>query len=326
LNKKLTILLVAALFFAAFSTMPALTVKAENSEVSILSYSWYFSNSESTISLFMGDVIIVGEIQNVGSHIIDYAVVEGTALNATGIVAVRDVRVIVNNILPGAKSPFYIDISPLNSEPPISDESPENWLPTVDHVAVSVATATYTTQTQYADLSISNEAHGIDGSGIFTVSGNVINTGSQTASQVKVLATFYNSSGGVVAVNDYVSTLGSLAPGASTHFAVIPLDNTAASTSQITTYSLKIQSSVGSTSPTATPTQQPTSVPTSSPSASSTPTASNPTSTPAPIALTEILLIVGILVAVAVLVAVALMIVKVRRKNTTTMPNPSSPT
>jgi hypothetical protein len=326
LNKKLAILLLAAaLLFAAFSTMPALTVKADTSEVSILSYSWYFSTYDSPLSLYSGDVIIVGEIQNVGSHIIDYAVVEGNAFNASGLLATRDVRVIANNILPGEKSPFYIDISPINLDPPLSDESPTNWLPSVDHISVSVLAVSDTTQTRYADLTLSNQAGSLDSSsGLYTVSGNVINTGSQTANIIQVLATFYNSSGGVIAVNNYVSTVGSLGPGASTHFSVVPIDDDGTLSGQITTYSLMVLSTVGST-PTPTATQQPTSVPTS-PSNSATPTSpSNPTPTPASIPLTDILLIVVILVAVAVLAVVALMIVKVRRKNTHATPKSPSP-
>jgi hypothetical protein len=318
LNKKLAILLLAALLFASFSTLPALTVKADTSEVNILSYSWYFSPISSTNALatYAGDVVVVGEIQNVGSSTIDYAVVSVDASNSTGIVASDSSRVGAHNIPPGGKSPFYIDLSPLDIEPPITDQS-QNWLPTVDHVTASVIAVSDTSQTQYAGLSIVGQNGIFDSAnGIYKVSGNVVNSGAQTASNLYILATFYNSSGSVVAVNSPSLVASSVAPGASLVFTTAPADNTAALSSQVSTFSLIIQSTAGSSTPTAVPTQAPTAVPSSQPTTSSQPSGSSqPTQTPPPASLTDILLIVLIAVAVVVVVAVAFVIVRMRRKN-----------
>jgi hypothetical protein len=297
LKKMIVIVILAVLTLAAFSMLFSPSVRADASEAKILSYSWYVAPPNTVQAKYVGDLVVVGEIQNVGSNIIGSAFIIGVAYNSTGgILNSNGAHAIAYDILPGHKAPFYIDFIPQNSV--TQDQS---WVPSVSNVTVRVANVIDTNKTQYSDLtSTGTSASNLDGT--FTVKGTVQNTGSDTAVNVWVEATFYDASASVVGLG-YTNVLSnSLTSGESVPFTATPTDNTVQLSSKITNYSLLIQSETLTTS--ASP----------APSASSSPLPASPAVSPL------IYAVVGTVVIVVVAVT-ALAFLK-RRHNL----HPSPPT
>ncbi|MGD0203244.1 MAG: FxLYD domain-containing protein [Candidatus Bathyarchaeia archaeon] len=301
MKKIITAVILVALIVAAFSMLSAPTVKANTSEAKVLSYSWYVT-PDSIIAEYVGDLVAVGEIQNVGTNVIGYVDVAGAAYNSSNTMVASATGIVYgNNLLPGQKAPFYLDFTPQNSV-----TQSQSWVPSVTNVTVLVAYVNDTTQTPYSGLSIAAGSTGIDIRGTYTASGTVQNTGDGAVGNVFVVTTFYNASGTVVAMNysaSYLST--SFSPGESASFTATPTDNTAQLSSEIANYSFLIQSSPLTTSPT--PSPPPSATPTSSSTAST-----QPTKSPAPIS--SVLIYAGA-AAVVVVVVVLVALLSLRRRN-----------
>ena len=112
----------------------------------------------------------------------------------------------------------------------------------VDHVTFTVITANETDNYQYPDLEIINHSHYIDSNGIFKIMGSVRNTGNQDSGRLLVVATFYNSTGSVIAAcfSKYLSP-DSLPLSQTASFTLTTVDSIAKWASEITDYSLLIQ-------------------------------------------------------------------------------------
>jgi len=212
-----------------FTFTPNVLSQSENVEV--LSYRWYIND--------YGYFIVVGEVQNVGSNILDYINLVGIVYTTDGEAqAMSYKRVYSAQLLPQQKAPFRMYFSPENSY--TGDFS---WLSIgVDHVEFGVAAANETDSYQYQDLEIIDSTSHIDSDGLYTVTGSIRNTGNQAAGRVWVVATFYNVSGQVIAAGytDYL-TPNSILPDQTTSFTVTPLDSTPQLATQITNYALLIQ-------------------------------------------------------------------------------------
>ena len=317
MKKIITVVIVVALILAAFNILSAPQVKAQTSEAKVLSYSWYVAPADTTQAEYIGDLVAVGEVQNVGSNVLGYVLVNGFAYNSSGaIVDTASAPLFVVDMLPGQKAPFYLDFTPENSV--TQDQS---WVPSVTNVTVAVSYVNDTTQTMYSGLTIpTGSISASDSSGTYTVSGNVENTGDQTTGYVWVVATFYNASGTVVALNytDYLdSSTNTLASGNSVPFTATPMDNTAQLSSEIANYSLLVQSAppIPTTSPSST----------SSPGPSSSPGVSTqPTKSPTLLASGLTYGVAGA-IAVVVIVLAALMLLRKRHKNAQFEPPPPPP-
>jgi hypothetical protein len=265
LKKTMVVLILAALTLSGFSILLGPGVKAETSDVKVLSYSWYVAPINTVLAAYTGDLVAVGEVQNVGSNVLGSVFVVGTAYNSTGrILASEEAQAYVYDLLPGQKAPFYIDFIPQNSV--TQDQS---WVPSVSNVTVSVVYASETNAAQYSGLTSAGvKASDVDGA--YTVTGTVQNNGSETVGYVWVDTTFYNSSGSVVGFNYTNYLVDSFAPGQSVPFTVTPTDNSEELSSEITSYSLLIQSEPLTTSASPTPSAstysslEPTATPTSS--------------------------------------------------------------
>ena len=314
MKKILTVVLLVAIILAAFTVLSTSIVRADTSEANVLTYSWYVAPANAGDA---GDLVAVGEIQNVGSSVLQYVYLSGFAYNSTGaLLDVSQVQAYVYDMLPGQKAPFYLDFTPENSA-----TGDQQWVPSASNVTVVVADAIDTTSTQYAGLAIPTGTvtsyH--DSSGIFTVTGNVQNTGDTTTGNVWVVTTFYDASGTVVSLNftNFLTT--SLAPGNSINFLATPLDNTAQLSSEITNYSFLVQSTpLTTTSPTATTSTSSSSTPTSSAIATTQPTQStNPLSSGLTYA------IVGAIVVVLVVVVIAVLLM-LRKRNKNAQPPPAT--
>jgi hypothetical protein len=264
LKKTMFVVVLSVLTLAAFSMLVCQNVRADNSEAKILSYSWYVAPSNTVLAEYVGDLVAVGEVQNVGSNVIRALDVIGVAYNATGeVLDSNEVQVFGNNLLPGQIAPFYIDFIP-----EYSVTQDQSWISSVSNVTVEVGFVIDSNVTQNSGLTISSSTHYIDSSGAFTVTGTIQNSGTEAAGYVSAVTTFYNASGVVVGLNftDYLTS--SLAPGGYVPFTATPTDNTVQLSNGIANYSLLIQSQPVTTSATPIPSLSPSEQPTSSPTAS----------------------------------------------------------
>jgi hypothetical protein len=131
----------------------------------------------------------------------------------------------------------------------------------VTSLEVTVLDADTTDNYQYQGLTVTSQSTSIgntaDDNGVYWVSGTLKNTGSETAGNLRVFGTFYNSAGQVVAVGGYDGTevlVASLAPGASKDFkfGAYDINQTSVPTEyKIATYTLLVQAD--SPTPTGTP-------------------------------------------------------------------------
>ena len=89
-------------------------------------------------------MIVVGEVENVGSNIIGNVTVQGIAFSSNGQeLAITTTQAFVYHMLPGQKAPFYLDFNAASST---TDDL--SWVPSVSSVSVSV---TSVTDTNYTD-------------------------------------------------------------------------------------------------------------------------------------------------------------------------------
>lgn len=301
-------------------------VSAQTSEVKILSYSYYIDE--------LGILDVVGEVQNVGPNTITEIALAGSVyshgvdLDDSGC-TVGIEQYPVEYLAPGQKAPFYMQFyEPSNPNYPY-----ETWYSlTSANVILSVTHANATNSYQYPDLNVISSAASLgtnpSGSnadlGVYWVNGIVQNTGAQTAQNVTVLGTFYNSTGNVVAVG-FSNSIGSLAPSATSTFKLGAFDvnqTNVIESEKITSYSLLINalSPVLQGTPPAT-TPYPTSEASSAPTGTSSTTGSSSSSGTASNKSTSFLssTVIAVIAVVVVLAAVgALVAVRMRKPKETT--------
>ena len=241
--------------------IPNASSQIENA--SILGYSYYMVSSDY--------LILVGEAQNTGPNVIDYIIVTGTFYAPDGTLFMSNyAKAFSAQILPQQKAPFVIGFSPSNIV------SGTNWTsPDVTNFTLTVSYANPTDTRQYQDLTVISNSESSDAFGYY-ITGVIKNTGSQASNQTWVVATFYNSTGGVVGAGySVILTPASIAPGGTAAFAIDEFTYYT-NVADIATYSLTIQTRLTAPSTTPTPT------PSSSPSASATPTPSSSSPSPTP--------------------------------------------
>ena len=323
MKKILAALVLVILIVSSLSLLSMPRVKADSSEAQILSYSWYVAPATTTLAQYVGDLIVVGEVQNVGTNTITNVVVDADASNATGdYVGSAEFTVYANSLSPGQKAPFYLDFTPDETTTDLSNFD-QNWASYVTNVTARVVNVIDSNQTQYSGLAVqSGSVSVLNNTDPYTVTGTVQNTGNQATGPVWVVTTFYNASGTVVAFNytDFISE--SLLPGNSAMFTATPVDDTAQLSSSITNYSFSIQAEQ---LPTATPTP-PISTATIQPSNS--PTGSGqPSSSPSLGIFSSLLTDAAIMAAVIVIIIlVAFMLLRRRRNADFDLPPPPPPT
>ena len=255
MKKIITLVIISALVLAAFSVLPMQSVKAATSDVNVLSYSWYVAPSNTVLASAPGDLIVAGEIENVGKQNLENVTLQGIAFSSTGAeLATTYTQAFVHYTPPGQKAPFYLDFNAASST---TDNL--SWIPSVSYVIVTVTLVIDTKDTQYSGLTIppldeDGSYPYIPGNGSYIVVGTIVNTGTQVAQDPWVVATFYNSSGTVIGLDfsDYLTS--SLAPGGAWHFFASPADDTPQLTSEIANYSITVDSLTLSNGATSSPT------------------------------------------------------------------------
>ena len=268
MKKILAVIILVVLALASFNVLSLPHARAQSSQdAQVLSYSWYVAPSTTTTAEWAGDLIAVGEVQNTGMSTLGVVWLTGQASNSSGtIVAASETAAMASNLAPGQKAPFYMDFTPEQS---ITQD--QSWVANVTGVTLEISNIVNSSTTQYSGLTIpSSTLNGTNNGGTYTVNGAVEDTGDQSVSDVVLIATFYNSTGGVVALSS--SDLGTaLSSGQSMPFTVTPWDNTAGLSSEITSYAILTEAVALTATATPKPTPTPTVQPTSSPSSSKQP-------------------------------------------------------
>ena len=233
-NLKTCLLITVLLLTVTLTLIPFAQSKTQ--DIKVLSYSYYIDS--------LGYLDVVGEIQNTGSETIKYVYLSGIVTAADGtVVGSSATRVWVSYLTPQQKAPFYMSFYQTSTS--------DAWATvSISNVTFEVSGADAVSSHQYPDLKIvSSEAKvstSGDDRGTYWVTGTIQNTGSQTASKLTVVGTFYNSSGTIVAVGytDYLTPT-DLSASSTTQFKVGAFDtnqSTVSSSQKITSYSLLVQS------------------------------------------------------------------------------------
>jgi hypothetical protein len=196
---KLLIILMATLAFssALFSRSEAST----QSQIEILpTYSGYINDQ--------GYYYVVGEVRNVGTTPVGPVNITATFYDVNGeFVALGNGTTTLYTILPGRKSPFEIFLYSAN------------YSQRVHNYTLSVAQFLQAQNKPLGLEIITNSSH-IDAEG-FHVTGEIKNIGPEYTSFVKVVATFYNASGYVIATKFSYSNPKNLNPGQVATFEII---------------------------------------------------------------------------------------------------------
>jgi uncharacterized membrane protein YciS (DUF1049 family) len=238
------LLIVITLMSLCLVSIPKASCQTQN--VKIVSYNYYLDNA--------GFIDIVGEVQNTGPNYESPVVVAGSVFDSSGndlqdnSVQIGTDIAPVTYLAPGQKAPFYLEFAPPQAA---TDGWPSE---DVDHVSVFVYLANATQSYSYSDVQVASKSSSIGTNpngddadmGVYWVTGTVQNTGSQTAQNVTVLATFYNSTGNVVAVGSTDTlTIASLDPSKSASFKLgaFDINQTGLPVSEkIASYSLMVES------------------------------------------------------------------------------------
>jgi hypothetical protein len=188
--RKITVFVFVILTVLSLGLTLVPHVYSQPENIKVLSYSWYIDS--------LGFFVAVGEIQNVGSSTIDTVVLSGSVYTKDGTDQSDSfpAQAYVKYLLPQQKAPFYMEF-------PTTSDSGGNldWLSLgVDRVDFKVETAEATTSYQYPDLTVKDSSGAADAEGVYWVRGTIQNTGTQAANNIRVIGTFYNSTGSAVAV------------------------------------------------------------------------------------------------------------------------------
>jgi len=146
--------------------------------VDILSHNGYLDS--------FGYYHVVGEVQNVGDQPVNFVKIEVVFYDSNNLeVASRFDLTMLYVLLAGRKSPFDIVLLDTTQSA------------TVDHYELYVTFSQATSLP--TNLVISTHSWYVDNDGNMHISGEIMNLGDNTATNVKLVATYYNKAGNVVA-------------------------------------------------------------------------------------------------------------------------------
>lgn len=234
--KKRVIYLFIALTLLSISllTLPS-KVSAQSDNITVLSYSYQIDPSSGTL-------IVYGELQNTGTSTLQNVMLSGSVYSSDG----TDQSDSPGNaysiyIVPGQKIPFEIDF-------PNGPNSGGPWsLSSISRIDFTTDQANVTNSYPYPYVKIISQTSYIDtttaAQGTYWVTGSLKNTGNQTAQEVYVIATFYNSSGSAVSAG-WSTVINIMAPLTSASFQVGAFDlnmSEATPSQQIASYALAVR-------------------------------------------------------------------------------------
>jgi hypothetical protein len=181
--------------FACFVAVSSLALTAlsqatsQTDSIKVLDYNWYIDSS--------GFLIVIGEVQNTGQNTVANVTLGGTLTTADGAQGYANTMVWVIDLVPQQKAPFYLQFSSLDYSMLVNGEISVDF-----QVYQAEATSNYL----YPDVVVTDSQGSTAQDGTFWVNGNLQNTGSQPAKDIRVVATFYNSEGKISGAG-YTDTL-----------------------------------------------------------------------------------------------------------------------
>ncbi len=218
-----------AILLAAIICLSAVSIPSGSAQltsgIKVLSYSTYINSA--------GDFIAVGEIQNQGNFTYRSVALDAGVYSADGteLTSYSSAMAYVNYLTPQEKAPFYIDFgSPNETGTGVSLAS------SVSYLNFTVSSAPLTNDKEYQDLSVTSDYNGTL-NGAFVVIGLVRNNGNDTANNIRVVGTYYNGAGTVVAVG-FNNVTNALTSDNGTAFTVSEFDISPTLVNQISGYSL----------------------------------------------------------------------------------------
>ncbi len=298
--KKTPVWIIFLLTICSLGSVLVPSVHSQGSEtqnIQIGSHNWYINS--------VGNLVVVGEVQNIGLHVIDKVVLTGTASTLDGAMSTSFASVYVAQLLPQQKAPFDMGFQP--------PQGSNGWY-SVGDIELNVVMANSTSSYQYPDLKITSSSASVgttgDFNGAYMVTGNIQNTGAQAATNLTVVGTFFNSTGAVVGVG-YTNYLDprTLNPSESLNFQIAAFDlnqSDVPSRLKITSYSLLVQTRgplLQGTAPIATP------------YTSSNTSSQNPTDSSSGNSSTSPLVYVAVVAIVLIVIAVTFLVLKRRSKH-----------
>jgi hypothetical protein len=185
----------------------------------------------------IGYLVVIGEIQNTGSSVVTNISIAGSI--ATDQVAAQGSGVVyANYLLPGQKAPFYMDFIPEGS-------GSASWSSlTKQDIQLTVYRAAQTSQYPYQDVAITSSEATPKANGEYWVKAELQNNGTQTAKNVMVVATYFNSEGLPVATGYIDPPIASFEAGATKTVNVPAWDlnqTIVTSDKKIAAYSLQVE-------------------------------------------------------------------------------------
>jgi hypothetical protein len=229
--KKTILTSILLLTVLSFSLALVPSARSATSDIKVVDFSYYLDDS--------GILWVVGEVQNQGQQIIRYVLLSATATQGDGtVVDPAAGQAWAKYLLPNQKAPFAFPIDNTNTESGAWTGIP------IKSIDISITQADATPLYQYGDVKVTNSSYKVDPDGTYWVSGQLQNTGSETATGVTMVASFYNSSGTIVAACELDADSSTLAAGATTTFKLNAIDLNTTTTSpnrQIQSYSLSVQ-------------------------------------------------------------------------------------
>ncbi len=197
--------------------------------VKVLNYSYYID--------ILGNLVLVGEVQNIGTTVLKYVDIAGRITSSDGSQAQWENRVLGLYLLPQQKAPFYLEFSRQSA-------SYGSWFGVIIlNVELVAYIAPETTKYQYQNVEVTTHQGSANSVGEYWVNGELKNTGTQTASNITIVATYYNSSGATVAFG-YTNRISTLSPNEIKTFKVGAFDlnqTEVSSDKKIYGYSLLVQ-------------------------------------------------------------------------------------
>jgi hypothetical protein len=295
MKKTLTCLLILLVASSLTLTM-APNASAQTSNVRILdNYSFYEDS--------LGNLVVIGEVQNVGSSVIGNVTLTGD-LTSDSVTAQGTCAAWGYNLLPGQKAPFYMELYKENSG---------SWTGVVkSDISLEIYKAPESNQYMYQGVQVASSQATPTATGEYWVTAQLQNSGTQTAQGVWAYATFFNAQGEAVG-SGWINPISSIAAGATTTIKVPcwDLNQTIVDSShKITAYSLLVQV----TSPMQTATEG--NIPVVSDNPTPVPAGTSAVSNGSPtngIDTTTIILVV--IVTVALIAVAAILIVKKRKQS-----------
>jgi hypothetical protein len=198
-NRTVTFLSLIFILLSVSAAAPNLNVNSAPDDLVFLTKTYYVDS--------LGYSKLVGEIINQASTSVKNIEIVATFYDSANNVIATDLTYTeLDTLAPGQKSPYEVSTYPAADLP-------------VDHYTLTAA-ADYTDVSPYRNFIVQGITISYDNLGYFHIVGEVVNTGQQTATYTKIVATFYDSNETVIGYSFTYAAVDPLSSGATSPFEV----------------------------------------------------------------------------------------------------------